>query len=90
MSHLLYLMFRYDGDVMENLDFGVVFEGSKHTQGQFLCSSAVAGSVPSAVYAPGIFHGSTRKRYCRQSEQALGCFFSWTDFISILFFFSLA
>ena len=31
MSHLLYLMFRCDGDVMESLDFGVVFEGSKHT-----------------------------------------------------------
>ena len=31
MSHLLYLMFRCDGDVMKNLDFGVVFEGSKHT-----------------------------------------------------------
>ena len=26
MSHLLYLMFRCDGDVMESLDFGVVFE----------------------------------------------------------------
>ena len=33
MSHLLYLMFRCDGDVMESLDFGVVFEVSKHTQG---------------------------------------------------------
>ena len=33
MSHLLYLMFRCDGDVMESLDFGVVFEGSKHTPG---------------------------------------------------------
>ena len=32
MSHLLYLMFRCDGDVMESLNFGVVFEGSKHTQ----------------------------------------------------------
>ena len=32
MSHLLYLMFRCDGDVMESLDFEVVFEGSKHTQ----------------------------------------------------------
>ena len=25
MGHLLYLMFRCDGDVMKNLDFGVVF-----------------------------------------------------------------
>ena len=25
MSHLLYLMFRCDGDVMENLDFGGFF-----------------------------------------------------------------
>ena len=25
MSHLLYLMFRCDGDVMESLDFGKVF-----------------------------------------------------------------
>jgi len=33
MSHLLYLMFRCDGDVMESLDFGGVFKGSKHTRG---------------------------------------------------------
>ena len=32
MGHLLYLMFRYDGDVMENLDFGGIFGASKHTQ----------------------------------------------------------
>jgi len=32
MSHLLYLMFRCNGDVMENLDFGEVFGASKHTQ----------------------------------------------------------
>ena len=38
MSHLLYLMFRCDGDVMESLDFGVVFEGSKHTRSdEHLC-----------------------------------------------------
>ena len=31
MGHLLYLIFRCDGDVMENLDFRGFFEGSKHT-----------------------------------------------------------
>ena len=31
MGHLLYLMFRCDGDVIESLDFGRVFEGTKHT-----------------------------------------------------------
>ena len=30
MSHLLYLMFRYDFDMMKSLDFRRVF-GSKHT-----------------------------------------------------------
>jgi len=32
---LLYLMFRFDGDVMENLDFGEVFGASKHTPRNF-------------------------------------------------------
>jgi len=32
MGHLLYLMFRCDGDAMESLDFGEVFDASKHTQ----------------------------------------------------------
>ena len=31
MDHLLYLIFRCDGDVMESLDFGKVFGASKHT-----------------------------------------------------------
>ena len=31
MGHLLYLIFRCDRNVMESLDFGGVFEGSKHT-----------------------------------------------------------
>ena len=31
MRHLLYLMFRCDGDVMENLNFGGIFGASKHT-----------------------------------------------------------
>ena len=32
MGDLLYLMFRCDGDVMENLDFERVCFGSKHTR----------------------------------------------------------
>ena len=31
IGHVLYLMFRCDGDVMKSLDFEVVFERSKHT-----------------------------------------------------------
>ena len=50
MSHLLYLMFRYDGDVMESLDFGVVFEGSKHTLSLLLTERYVV-SVHSADVA---------------------------------------
>ena len=32
MGHLLYLIFRCDGDVIESLDFVRIFEGTKHTQ----------------------------------------------------------
>ena len=36
MRHLLYLMFRCDVNVMENLELGGVFFGTKHSQPQFL------------------------------------------------------
>ena len=41
MDYLLYLMFRCDFDVMESLDIGGVFVGSKHT----LTSAEIASFV---------------------------------------------
>ena len=50
MDHLLYLMFRCDGDVMESWDFGGFFEGSKHTP----CSEDLHRSrvMPAAADVP--------------------------------------
>ena len=50
MGHLLYLMFRCDGDEMESLDFWGFFEGSKHTPIPLSFCECCVNDLTSTVY----------------------------------------
>ena len=82
MGHLLYLMFRYDGDVMKNLDFERVFGASKHTP----CSTVVPCSWGSELqlepgsllvglqFRAGVGNGRLVSRACQLTNSSSVCF----------------
>ena len=52
MCHLLYLMFRCDGDVMESLDFRGVFGASKHTPSRTDCQFWTSQCLRTIPFSP--------------------------------------
>ena len=63
MGYLLYLMFRCDFDVMESLDVGGGFVGSKHTPGQELTAFFGGCKRPDVSIGKYLHSGLTNRSY---------------------------